>query len=93
VKEVEAFLMKYKRAKFCLYLAHKTKEEWARSTSRVYMNKIDEGLVYLPVDIKKEDYSMIKDIYKLSEESSQIVAINQTQPHKSNLVLKEWFKG
>lgn len=35
----------------------------------------------------------IREVYNIAEEDSRIVAINQTQPHKSNAVQKEWFKG
>ena len=93
IQEIEAFLTEQKDSKFCLYLADKTEDEWEKSTSRVYMNQINKHLVYLPVNIKKDDYQLIEDIYRLSEKTSPIVAINQTQPHKSNPVLKQWAKG
>lgn len=93
LKDIELFLDDHKNLKCCLYLAYKTDSEWDKSTSRVYMNQIDAHFVYLPVNIQKEDYGLIKDVYKLSEKSSQIVAINQTQPHKNNPVLKERFRG
>ncbi len=35
---------------------------------------------------------MIRKIYELAEESNQIIAINQSQPHKSNSVLRDYFK-
>lgn len=91
VEEVKEFLETHKDSKFCLYLAYKKSEDWDKSTSRVYMNQINDKLVYLPVNIEKDDLKSIEEIYKLSEENQQIVAINQTQPHKSNLVLKKWF--
>lgn len=91
VEEVKDFILKHLYAKICLYLAYKDSQAWEISTSRVYMNKINEKLIYLPVNIKKDDFIALKEIYKLSEENKQIIAINQTQPHKSNFVLKEWF--
>lgn len=93
LKELKAYLDKHKEVKICLYLAEKTKEAWDISTSRVYMNQIDKNFVYLPVNIKKGDMDSIREVYNIAEEDSRIVAINQTQPHKSNAVQKEWFKG
>jgi shikimate 5-dehydrogenase len=34
----------------------------------------------------------LRQIYKISQENNQIVAINQTQPHKSNPVVQELFR-
>ena len=93
LKELKAYLDKHKEVKLCLYLAEKTKEAWDISTSRVYMNQIDKKFLYLPVNIKKGDMEAIREVYNIAEEDSRIVAINQTQPHKSNAVQKEWFKG
>ena len=93
LKELKAYLDKHKEVKICLYLAEKTKEAWDISTSRVYMNQIDKNFVYLPVNIKKGDMDSIREVYNIAEEDARIVAINQTQPHKSNAVQKEWFKG
>lgn len=92
VEEVKKYLKNNKNKKFCLYLAYKEKEDWKKSTSRVYMNQINEKFIYLPVNIEKEDYKSLKEIYSLCEKSDQIVAINHTQPHKSNVLLKELFK-
>lgn len=91
LEEVEAFLQENKESKVCLYIADKTLEDWEISTSRVYMNTINDKFTYLPVNIKKDDIETIRKLYELSEKNNQIIAINQTQPHKSNLVLKEWF--
>lgn len=93
VKELKAYLDTNNEVKICLYLAEKTKEAWDISTSRVYMNQIDKKFLYLPVNIKKDDMEAIREVYNIAEEDSRIVAINQTQPHKSNAVQKEWFKG
>lgn len=91
VDEVIKFLQEHKELKVCLYLAYKTPEEWDISTSRIYMNQINDKFAYLPVNIEKDDTESIRKIYELSQKNNQIVAINQTQPHKSNTVLKEWF--
>ena len=93
IKDLKAYIEKHKNFKICLYLAEKTKEAWDISTSRVYMNQIDERFVYLPVNIKKGDWESIREVYNIAEKENQIVAINQTQPHKSNPVQREWFLG
>ncbi len=89
--EVTEFLYEHKELKVCLYLAYKTIDEWEKSTSRIYMNQISNNFAYLPVNIEKDNIELIRKIYELSEKNDQIVAINQTQPHKSNPILKEWF--
>lgn len=91
VDELNKFLSTYPNYKFCLYLAFKDNEGWEKSTSRVYMNQLFPNFIYLPVNIRKDDLDSLKEIYKLAEQNEQIVAINQTQPHKSNQVLKEYF--
>jgi shikimate 5-dehydrogenase len=57
------------------------------------MNQVSQGLVYLPINIKKEDYDSLRELYQYASENPDIIAINQTQPHKSNPVLKEILKG
>lgn len=93
VNKLKEFLARYSKFKFCLYLAYKNSNDWDISTSRVYMNQVIANLIYLPVNIKKDDYDSLKEIYKISESSEQIVAINQTQPHKSNSVLRKWLQN
>ncbi len=91
LEEVERFLQQNNDLKICFYLADKTIEDWEISTSRIYMNKINEKFVYLPINIKKGDRQSIKLLYELAEKNDKIVAINQTHPHKSNAVLQEKF--
>lgn len=91
LEEVNLFLQKNKDLNICLYIADKTIEDWEISTSRIYMNKINNKFAYLPFNIKKGDIETIRKLYEISEKNNQIIAINQTQPHKSNSVLKEWF--
>ena len=93
VKDLKEYLKTHNDRKICLYLAEKTKEAWDISTSRVYMNQIDNTFVYLPVNIKKGDWDSIREVYTITENDNRIIAINQTQPHKSNPVQKEWFAG
>lgn len=92
VKELNDFLVKYGGHKFCLYLAYKDPDAWEKSTSRIYMNQVIDELIYLPVNIKKGDIESLKKIYEIAESNELIIAINQTQPHKSNPVLKKMFK-
>lgn len=92
VRDVISFLNERRDCAFILYLAHKNRVGWARSTSRVYMNEISPKLLYLPVDIAKNDLHLLRQIYALAKRSRQIIAINQTQPHKSNPVLRKLFR-
>lgn len=92
VDAVERYLRTHGNRKVILYLAHKDRAGWDRSTSRVYMNRISPKLVYLPVDIAKNDLPSLRKVYALTERSTQIIAINQTQPHKSNPVVKRQFQ-
>lgn len=92
IKELIQFVEKYKDHKFCLYLAYKEKEDWNKSTSRVYMNQVLPDLIYLPINIEKEDLISIRELLRVAEYNKNIIAINITQPHKSNAVLRDWFK-
>lgn len=92
VEAVERYLRTHGDRKAILYLAHKDRAGWDRSTSRVYMNRISPKLVYLPVDITKKDLPSLRDLYALTKRSPQVIAINQTQPHKSNPVVKLLFR-
>jgi len=91
VQEVRNFVESHREVNIILYLAHKEKEAWEKSTSRVYFNQISQNLVYLPVDIAKGDLRELRQIYELAKNTGHIIAINQTQPHKSNPVVKELF--
>jgi len=91
ISELKEFLSKFPDKKFCLYLAYKDNASWTKSTSRVYMNQVSDKLIYLPLNIQKNDFKSLKEIYSIAESNKQIIAINQTQPHKSNRILKEWL--
>lgn len=93
VGDLKDFLVRFEGRYFCLYLAYKDDDGWQKSTSRQYMNQVVSNLIYLPVNIQKDDHNSLRQIYEISEQSPRIVAINQTQPHKSNPVLMNWFKG
>jgi shikimate 5-dehydrogenase len=92
IKAVEQFLSQHKEEKFIFYLARKDNEGWGKSTSRVYMNQISPHLIYLPVDVEKDDLESLRKLYEISQKSNQVVAINQTQPHKNNPVVRELFQ-
>jgi len=92
VEAVERYLRTHGDRKAILYLAHKDRAGWDRSTSRIYMNQISPELKYLPIDIAKDDLSSLKKVYALAKHSPQVIAINQTQPHKSNPVVKRLFR-
>lgn len=91
LEEIKEYIEENPNKKICLYIAEKTLQSWNISTSRVYMNEISEDFAYLPVNVEKENLNFIKAIYDYSESCSNICAINQTQPHKSNAVIKERF--
>lgn len=92
VEAVERYLRTLGNRKVILYLAHKDRAGWDRSTSRSYMNRISPKLVYLPVDIAKNDLPSLRNLYALAKRSPEIIAINQTQPHKNNPVAKRLFR-
>ncbi len=91
LEEIKKYIKENLTKKICLYIAEKTPEAWDISTSRVYMNEINDNFSYLPINIEKDNLDLIREIYDYSESCMQIVAINQTQPHKSNSVMKERF--
>jgi hypothetical protein len=91
VTELLRFLQDYSDFWFCLYLAEKDEAAWELSTSRVYMNQVLPHFLYIPVQVKKDDLDTLRVIYEAAQKNPHVVAINQTQPHKSNLVLKELF--
>jgi len=83
IEELKQFVEEYPNHKFCLYLSYKQSDAWDKSTSRVYMNQVSEYLIYLPINVSKGDNATIAEAYELSEKNDQIIAIHQTQPHKS----------
>lgn len=91
VEEVVDFIAQNPGFKFCLYLAEKEPAAWEKSTSRGYMNQVLPEFIYLPVNIQKGDVASLHKFYELCIKEPRIIAINQTQPHKSNEVLKTLF--
>jgi shikimate 5-dehydrogenase len=91
VAEFQAFSEKYPGYFLCPYLAYKDTDGWAKSTSRVYMNQVLPHLLYVPVNIQKTDTPALRDFFDLVRNNHRVVAVNITQPHKSNPILMDEF--
>lgn len=91
VREMIDFINAHPNYKFCPYLADKDSIAWNKSTSRGYMNQVIPGFIYLPFNIENGNNEELIKFYDLCINSERIVAINQTQPHKSNPILKDLF--
>ena len=87
VSEATAFVAARPGERFCLYLADKDEDAWARSTSRVYMNELWPSLIYLPLNIAANDLGELHRAYTFAEQAAAVIGINHTHPHKSNPVL------
>jgi shikimate 5-dehydrogenase len=85
------FIKNYSGFHFCPYIADKDKESWEKSTSRVYMNKVLPKFLYIPLNISKNDTKSLKKFFEEADNDSKIVAVNITQPHKSNPVLMKMY--
>ena len=91
VTEFQAMTEQYPSFSVCPYLAYKDEEGWNKSTSRVYMNQVLPGFMYIPVNIEKDDSPALIEFFAAIREDQRIVAANITQPHKSNPILMEEF--
>lgn len=91
--EFSTFIADYPDYYFCPYVADKTAESWGVSTSRVYMNQVLPGFLYVPVNFTKDDTQGLNDFFNRVIEDKQIAAVNITQPHKSSPVIKQLFLG
>jgi len=92
IEDLTSFLEKYSEYKFCLYLADKTDDAWDVSTSRVYMNRVIPELIYLPVNLPKDAAEDLRAFFAIAQQREDVIAVNITQPHKSNVVLREIFQ-
>jgi shikimate 5-dehydrogenase len=88
-----SFVAKYPDATICPYLAYKDPEAWDRSTSRVYMNQVLPNFLYVPVNIPKGDNDSLREFFGYVAGVDRIAAVNITQPHKSNPVVRELLLG
>lgn len=91
VSEFQLLCEQYPDFSYCPYLAYKDEEGWERSTSRIYMNQVLPKFLYMPVNISKDDNEELRRFFNQIREKRQIVAVNVTQPHKSNNVLMAEF--
>ena len=89
----KAFGEQYPKFKFCPYVADKDAEGWEKSTSRVYMNQALASFLYVPVNIADGNEPELRRFFEYASNAHEIPAINITQPHKSNHVLRELFLG
>jgi shikimate 5-dehydrogenase len=87
----EVFMEQYPRFTFCPYVADKDAEGWDKSTSRVYMNQVFANFLYVPVNIAEGNEPELRRFFEYSNNAQAIAAVNITQPHKSNRVLRELF--
>lgn len=88
-----AFVEAHTGFSFCPYVAQKDPEGWSKSTSRVYMNQVLPGFLYVPVDIPKDDTPALRSFFGYVDSRQDIPAVNITQPHKSSPVLRELYLG
>jgi shikimate 5-dehydrogenase len=88
-----SFIKKYPGFAFCPYIADKDPEDWDKSTSRVYMNKILPRFLYVPVHIPRGNLDRLRAFFHFVHSRQDMPAVNITQPHKSNPVLRELYSG
>lgn len=92
LNELKEILNKYPEFKACVYLAYKDNFGWDKSTSRIYFNKVLPNFLYIPLNITQNNYEELSRFYAFAEIEDRIIAINQTQPHKDNPIIKEFFR-
>jgi shikimate dehydrogenase len=91
--EFQSFVEQYPGFTICPYIADKNQESWDSSTSRVYMNQVLPGFMYIPVNIPKDDQEGLHEFLEAVRDAEHIAAVNITQPHKSSPVLRKMFLG
>lgn len=87
------FSKDYSSFTFCPYIADKDEDGWDVSTSRGYMNQALAGFLYVPVNIARNDRQALRAFFEYANDCTNIPAVNITQPHKSNGVLRELYLG
>lgn len=93
LNEFQAFIEQYPGFTLCPYIADKTEEGWDNSTSRVYMNQVLPGFLYVPVNIPRDDQEGLRDFLTAVKDANHVAAVNITQPHKSSPVIRKMFLG
>jgi hypothetical protein len=87
-----AFAKNYRSHLIVPYLLHKDDPvELLLSTSRMHMNWLWPGVLYVPVDIAPGDEDELRRIYTTALGLPSVVLINHTIPHKSNPVMQAMF--
>ncbi len=89
----KSFIEQYPDFTFCPYVAEKDSEAWDKSTSRVYMNQVLPNFLYVPVNIRKGDTETLRAFFDFVKDRDDVPAVNITQPHKSNPVVRELLLG
>jgi hypothetical protein len=87
------FAGQYPEFSFCPYIADKDPAQRDVSTSRAYMNQVLPNFLYVPVKFPKGDEQQLASFFEHVAQQPNIPAVNITQPHKSNPVLRRMFLG
>jgi shikimate 5-dehydrogenase len=93
VEAFKTFIGEYPDFAICPYVAYKDTEGWDKSTSRVYMNQVLPNFLYVPVNIPKGDAEQLRQFFEYIGDMERVPAVNITQPHKSNPVVRELLLG
>lgn len=90
--EFTSFVEQYPDFYICPYVADKSEEAWDVSTSRVYMNQVLPNLLYVPVNIQRDDSRELQKFFSATLDNQRIAAINITQPHKNSPTIRQIFQ-
>ena len=91
--QLEEFIKEHEEYLIVPFIFGRGYREMLLSTSRIHMNWMWPNVLYVPVNIKKDDNSELKRIYELATKYSNIIFFNHSTPHKSNAVMQEMFEG
>lgn len=89
--DFQTLILQYPNSTFCPYIAEKDENGWNISTSRVYMNQVLQNFIYVPVNITRGDAQSLARLLGMVKNDKRIAAVNITQPHKSNSIVREMF--
>lgn len=91
-EEFERFVGKYPNYLIAPYFLFKEEPtDLLLSTSSMHMNWLWPNLLYVPLNIGKENCTGIGAVYRTALKHYNIVFFNHTIPHKSNPVMQEMF--
>ena len=91
--QLEEFIKNHEEYLIVPFIFGRDDRELLLSTSRIHMNWIWPNVLYVPVNIKKDDNAELEKVYKLANRYSNIIFFNHSTPHKSNSVMQELFEG